>query len=135
MWTQPVKADTAQLRIPLDNLYSLPEGASYTGKQGRANVRVTLSGVAAGERPTLLIESSCDSLQGRCYWYSEQNDSLREQVSLMQQAMRQSQLDSSNEAKCKQPPNAASSILIWIVMGGVLLILTGVYHYKRNQNS
>lgn len=86
MVKEAVKADSTRLRIPLDSLLRLPEGASYTARSGRAHVSVSLRrtgdvGTAQQCRTepggmTVYVESGCDSLARLCSYYEEENERL-----------------------------------------------------------
>ena len=74
----------------MNNLLSLPQGASYNGKHGRANVKAYVQPNDGGEMPTIIVEASCDSLQQLCLRYESERDSLRNQVSLLSRQMEMS---------------------------------------------
>lgn len=59
------------LKIPVPELLSLPPGASYHGKSGQAGVDVKTEG------DTLLVTSTCDSLQRLVLWYEEELTRIR----------------------------------------------------------
>jgi hypothetical protein len=54
-----------ELAIPTESLRNLPEGASFTERQGQASVKVVRVEVP-GEPEYILVTSSCDSLQVLC---------------------------------------------------------------------
>ena len=116
MWTQPVASDTVRLSIPMNNLLSLPQGASYNGKHGRANVKAYVQPNDGGEMPTIIVEASCDSLQQLCLRYESERDSLRNRVSLLS---RQMEMSYSNNARTEQkkPPNGVCLDLFFIIAG------------------
>lgn len=127
MWTQPVKADTAQLEIPLGDVASLPAGASYQAKSGRANVRAYLKPQAEGgteQTPTLIVEASCDSLQQLCLWYHERGDSLQRQLDYMESEMAKAELKADITA-LERPPNGWSMDLVIIIacIGAGILVM------------
>lgn len=127
MWTQPVKADTAQLEIPLQDVASLPPGASYHAKSGRANVRAYLKPQAeggTGQMPTLIVEASCDSLQQLCLWYHNQSDSLQRQLDYMEIEMEKADLK-ADITSLERPPNGINIdlvIIIACIMTGILVM-------------
>lgn len=59
------------LKIPVPELLSLPPGASYHGKSGQAGVDVKTEG------DTLVVTSTCDSLQRLVLWYEEELTRIR----------------------------------------------------------
>lgn len=59
-------ASALTLKIPVPDLLALPAGASYHGKNGQAGVDVTSRG------DTLVVTSTCDSLQRLVIWYEEE---------------------------------------------------------------
>lgn len=99
MWTQPITADTVRLTVAVDNLASLPSGASYTAQQGRAKVKAwTEPQKGDALHPTIIIEATCDSLQQLCYQYMHRGDSLEEQVVQMQRQMSESASNTNQTA-------------------------------------
>ena len=78
MWSQPIASDTVRLSIPMNNLLSLPQGASYNGKHGRANVKAYVKLNDGGEMPTIIVEASCDSLQQLCLRYESEARHFRQ---------------------------------------------------------
>lgn len=64
-------ASALTLKIPAADLLALPAGASYHGKNGQAGVDVTSSG------DTLVVTSTCDSLQRLALWYEEELTRIR----------------------------------------------------------
>lgn len=52
--------------IPMDNLRSLPPGAGYHARNGRANVDVRARG------DTIVVHATCDSLQRLCEYYEHE---------------------------------------------------------------
>lgn len=59
------------LKISVPELLSLPPGASYHGKNGQAGVDVRTEG------DSLVVTSSCDSLQRLVLWYEEELTRIR----------------------------------------------------------
>lgn len=126
MWTQPVRADTARLEIPLRDVASLPPGASYQAKHGRTNVRAYLKPQDGGNAssPILIIESSCDSLQQLCLWYQDRGDSLQRQLNYMESEM--AKADSKADITAlERPPNGINidlAIIVSCIMAGILVM-------------
>lgn len=52
-----------EMEIPLSSLRNLPEGASFTDKQGQAGVKVVY---VPGETEYIIVTATCDSLQVLC---------------------------------------------------------------------
>ena len=59
------------LEIPVSDLLSLPAGASWHGRSGQAGVDVGTRG------DTLVVTSTCDSLQRLVLWYEEELERIR----------------------------------------------------------
>lgn len=64
-------ASALTLKIPAADLLALPAGASYHGKNGQAGVDVMSRG------DTLVVTSTCDSLQRQVLWYEEELTRIR----------------------------------------------------------
>lgn len=63
------------LKIPVPDLKALPPGASYRKKSGQAGVDVRADG------DTLVVTSTCDSLQRLVLWYEEELTRIRNETS------------------------------------------------------
>ena len=113
LWTQPIASDTVRLSIPTNNLLSLPQGASYNSKHGRANVKAYVMPNDGGEMPTIIIEASCDSLQQLCLRYESERDSLRSQVDLLSKQMETSYRNNARTEQ-KKPPDGVCVDLFFL---------------------
>ncbi|MDR3287088.1 MAG: hypothetical protein LBT27_06570, partial [Prevotellaceae bacterium] len=60
---QAVPTEQAQVSVLIGAVSSLPEGAKFTGKNGRASVELLRTG------DTIIITAICDSLQQQIYNY------------------------------------------------------------------
>lgn len=69
-----IPTEIAELRLPMDTLRSLPEGAVYTHRTGRATVSAEMKG------DTVLITAQCDSIQQVVYNLEEELRSTREEL-------------------------------------------------------
>ena len=67
----PVPQSKVELKIPTQNLHSLPPGASFSEKKGQAGVR----GEAVGD--TVYVSATCDSLQVQCERYEKELTRIR----------------------------------------------------------
>lgn len=111
-----IPSSLATLRVPIDSLRRLPEGATYTQKEGQATASVGLEG------ETIVIHAGCDSLQALVL-------SLEERLSRAQEEL-------ANTLKVKEPPD----IPFWTTLKGYLtgvlagLALGWVLARKRNQD-
>ena len=85
--------------MPIDSLRRLPEGATYTQKEGQATASVGLEG------ETIVIHAGCDSLQALVLSLEERLDRAQEEL--------------ANTLKVKEPPD----IPFWMTLKGYL---TGV---------
>ena len=56
----------------MDSVAKLPAGAWYAGRQGQASVQAGNDG-----NGNLLVESSCDSIQRRCWYLEEEVTRIR----------------------------------------------------------
>ena len=81
-WQTPVTVpmSSVSLTLPLDSLRMLPQGAGYTAKKGRANVKVTRKAPTKTEPEQIIIEANCDSLQLVCARYSKTISTLKRQL-------------------------------------------------------
>ena len=90
MWTESVAEDRTSLTLALDStLAHLPEGASYTAASGRAKVKASVKQNTDGKPPTLIIESSCDSLERVCVAYAQNNERLSEVNASLERRIRE----------------------------------------------
>lgn len=125
MWEQPVRSDTAQLEISLTDLASLPQGAGYQAKHGRANVRAYLKPQGGGNasNPTLIIESSCDSLERLCLWYQDRGDSLQRQLDYMEKVMARDELKADITALERSSKGINMDLVIAMICAGVGILI------------
>ena len=63
IWREGVKADSVKMKIPVDTLLKLPEGAVYTARSGRATIRTSVKRKKDGRSPVIVVEAGCDSLE------------------------------------------------------------------------
>ena len=112
-----IPSSLATLRVPIDSLRRLSEGATYTQKEGQATASVGLEG------ETIVIHAGCDSLQALVLSLEERLDRAQEEL--------------ANTLKVKEPPD----IPFWMTLKGYLtgvlagLALGWVLARKRNQDS
>ena len=105
--TQAVSGDSVSLRIPMEVIQSLPEGAAFTKKQGRTRVSLKREGEA------VVAEAETDSI-GQTVSRHERKarDSLNQRTS-----------SAAYETAIKdKPPN--NSWAIWVLVGIVATIGT-----------
>lgn len=67
----PIPRSKVELKIPTQNLRSLPPGASFSEKKGQAGIRVE----AVGD--TVYVSATCDSLQVQCERYEKELTRIR----------------------------------------------------------
>ena len=124
---EPVKADSTRLRIPLDSLLRLPEGASYTARSGRAHVSVSLRrtgdvGTAQQRRTepggmTVYVESGCDSLARLCSYYEEENERLS--VANSHQTATMSTKENEEKTSARVWLELLSTFIAGLLLGGI----------------
>lgn len=81
------------MKIPLDSLRKLPEGAEYRAKSGRASAMVKTRG------DTLLVHAECDSLQRWCEYYEREAGFYREAYNEAQRLLEETQEKRSHPFK------------------------------------
>lgn len=67
----PIPQSKVELKIPTQNLHSLPPGASFSEKKGQAGVKVEAIG------DTIYVSATCDSLQVQCERYEKELTRIR----------------------------------------------------------
>ena len=67
----PIPLSKVELKIPTQNLHSLPPGASFSEKKGQAGIRVEAIG------DTVYVSATCDSLQVQCERYEKELTRIR----------------------------------------------------------
>lgn len=67
----PIPQSKVELKIPTQNLHSLPPGASFSEKKGQASVKVEAIG------DTVYVSVTCDSLQVQCERYEKELTRIR----------------------------------------------------------
>ena len=108
------------LMIAADSLLSTPEGASWTGRSGQANVKVQRQAGTAGKPEVIVVEATCDSLQLQCERYEETIATQQRAIDALAAAGYQLYREQSEEVK-EKPPNGILTILKWILIGIIII--------------
>ena len=74
-WLETVPQSRVKLSLPMDSVDKLPVGAWYTGKEGQVSVKV-----GRDSSDNLIVESTCDSIQRRCYYLEEEIIRIRNEL-------------------------------------------------------
>ena len=101
-----------KLKIPVVDLLSLPPNASFHGKEGRAGAGVALRG------DTLVVTTTCDSLQRLVLWYESELTRIRSET--------KSEISNDVQTEEKRPPNPVRVFILGMVTGllvGMLLTM------------
>ncbi len=106
--------------IAADSLLSTPEGASWTGRSGQANVKVQRQAGTAGKPEVIVVEATCDSLQLQCERYEETIATQQRAIDSLAAAGYQLYREQSEEVK-EKPPNGILTILEWILIGIIIV--------------
>lgn len=123
MWTEKVAQERVNLTIPLDSIGSMPSGASFVKKQGRANVKASV-GKEDG-KDVIYIDATCDSLQVMCLYYEEQNKKLARQNTELSNSIKTAKEQCSNPVK-----EAIFSFIAGLVSG---IIIITIKTRKKNE--
>ena len=122
VWTESVAEDRTSLTLALDStLAHLPEGASYTAASGRAKVKASVKQNSDGKPPTLIIESSCDSLERLCVLYATENERLSVANNHLQSSVATL---SEEKAKRTEAWGGWAAFIAGIMVGTTVTILT-----------
>lgn len=80
-WTSPhrVEAEMATIAVPVASLRDLPNGASYTSRQGRATATAHITG------DTIYLRADCDSLEIQLKYYYEAYQTASKQAAMYKQ--------------------------------------------------
>lgn len=101
--------DQVTLPIAIPSLRELPEGAVFTYRSGRAQVKATMQG------DTIYVTASCDSLQALLYQYEKELTKVRNET--------------ISETKVEKPPDLFS--WKWFVAGCLAGLLLGIIITKQ----
>lgn len=104
-----------ELKIPTQNLHSLPPGASFSEKKGQAGIRVE----AVGD--TVYVSATCDSLQVQCERYEKELTRIR---------------SDTDRQVTEIKKNTFQTVFKWCSAGftaGVLLTLVVIIIFKRKK--
>ena len=115
-----VPESSVTLMIAADSLLSTPEGASWTGRSGQANVKVQRQAGTAGKPEVIVVEATCDSLQLQCERYEETIATQQRAIDSLAAAGYQLYREQSEEVK-EKPPNGILTILEWILIGIIIV--------------
>lgn len=105
------------LMIAADSLLSTPEGASWTGRSGQANVKVQRQAGTAGKPEVIVVEATCDSLQLQCERYEETIATQQRAIDALAAAGYQLY----SEQREEKPPNGIPTALKWLLTGIIIV--------------
>ena len=114
MWTEKVAQERVHLTIPLDSIGSMPSGASFVKKQGRANVKASVG--QENGKDVIYIDATCDSLQVMCLYYEEQNKKLARQNTELSNSIK------TAKEQCSNPVKEAIFSFIAGLVSGIIII-------------
>ena len=112
------------LMIAADSLLSTPQGASWSGRSGQANVKVQRQAGTAGKPEVIVVEATCDSLQLQCERYEETIATQRRAIDALAEAGYQLYSEQREEVK-EKPPNGIRTALKWLFIGIIIGLLMG----------
>lgn len=107
------------MRLPVDSLLKLPEGAAYRESNQRAHVEATQKG------GVIYITGTCDSLQRRAEYYENLYHTARD--ALEESGNRQIQ----EQSKRSDPLSHPIAMFVMGLAAGILITLT-ILIYKRH---
>lgn len=103
MVREAVAADTAVLAVAADSVRSLPEGAGYTARSGRASVEVRKR--AGG---VIEVRGTCDSLERAVAYWAERAEHYRSALAAR---------DTLASTRVERPEEVRGSPPGWFVKG------------------
>lgn len=109
----PIPQSKVELKIPTQNLHSLPPGASFSEKKGQAGVKVEAIG------DTIFVSATCDSLQVQCERYEKELTRIR---------------SDTDKQVTEIKKNTFQTVFKWCSIGftaGVILTLIVIIIFKR----
>ena len=127
MAQEAVRADSATLTLSLDSLLRLPMGATYRASNGRAHVSAEVK-KTSGKPAVVYIESTCDSLERLCVYYSEENERLSVANSHLRSAS-----ELLEERARRRFAELLESFLAGAVAGALLIFLIKTTTIKRQK--
>ena len=116
-----VPESTVTVTIVKDSLLRLPEGASWSGRSGQANVNVQRRAATDGKPEVIVVEATCDSLQLQCERYEQTIATQNRAIAALADAGYRLQSEQREEVK-EKPPNDIKTALKWLFIG----IITGL---------
>jgi len=119
-----VPESRVKLMIAADSLLSTPQGASWTGRSGQANVKVQRQAGTAGKPEVIVVEATCDSLQLQCERYEETIAKQRRAIDALSEAGYRLYREQREEVK-EKPPNGIKTALKWLFIGIIIGLLMG----------
>lgn len=110
--------------IVKDSLLRLPEGASWTGRSGQANVNVQRRAATDGKPEVIVVEATCDSLQLQCERYEQTIATQQRAIDALADAGYRLYAEQREEEK-EKPPNGIETALKWLFTGIIIGLLLG----------
>ena len=112
-----VPESRVKLTIAADSLFSTPQGASWTGRSGQANVKVQRQAGGAGKPEVIVVEATCDSLQLQCERYEETIATQKRAID----ALAEAGYRLYSEQREEKPPNGIPTALKWLLTGIIIV--------------
>jgi hypothetical protein len=118
---QVIASSETSLRVPVDSLRKLPEGASYTSKSGQAGLRLAVRG------DSIEATATCDSLWAELDYYESLYWSTREERDRYKEA-------AEARTEAESSTNGVSRGLVMIIILIVGMLAGAVITNKVKQN-
>lgn len=131
-----VPKSEVSLAISPDSLHSLPPGASYSGRNGQASVKVMLKAATATEPEKIYVYATCDSLQLQCESYERTIRNLRavysEEIAALEAQIASSNTSSATTHKTRKD---ALGMLLKRLFACIVtaLVFIGIIYYIINK--
>lgn len=116
-----VPESRVEMRISVDSLLKLPQGATYHRKSGQARAEVSIRG------DTIYVTGTCDSLARQVEYYENLYHTARDAL--------EAQNRESAKAESKERPYRTWLLITTFILGLVFGVITTIFIIVRQQKN
>lgn len=106
-----IPAERTEIAVSLERVASLPEGAEYSSRSGRASARLSLRG------DTLIVSAGCDSIAAEAELWEERYWCLRDSVT---NHIRDSTWERRDERVTESRSSGIWTAVKWLIIGAAI---------------
>jgi hypothetical protein len=124
-WREPIASEAVSMTVTPEGVMTLPEGASYSKRSGRAEVKVNRAG------SEIVATATCDSLEAEVELYERLWAASAERAEALERA--QSEQRSVSERRLNGIGTGMIGIIVGMAAGAIITILIKKKYGNRKE--